>query len=146
MAKKKTDTGKTLFDSQHATPAMPEGYYSGDQPNPNLRRFIEEHTTPYNPEADEFRVAAFDHPITTTKVSAIYSMHSYHQGKKPQDAIRQYIRHYTRQGELVLDPFSGSGSTALAAILERRKAIAIDRSPAATFITKNYCTSVDPAE
>jgi hypothetical protein len=27
--------------------------------------------------------------------------------------------------------------------MEGRKAIAIDRSPAATFITKNYCTPVD---
>ena len=31
-----------------------------------------------------------------------------------------------------------------AALLEGRKAIAIDRSPAATFITKNHCTPVDP--
>ncbi len=44
----------------------------------------------------------------------------------------------------MLDPFSGSGGTSLAALLEGRKAIAIDRSPAATFITKNHCTPVDP--
>ena len=43
----------------------------------------------------------------------------------------------------MLDPFCGSGGTALAALLEGRKAIAIDRSPAATFITKNHCTPVD---
>ncbi len=30
--------------------------------------------------------------------------------------------------------------------MEGRKAIAIDRSPAATFITKNYCTPVDVHE
>jgi adenine-specific DNA methylase len=47
---------------------------------------------------------------------------------------------------LVLDPFCGSGGTALAALMEGRKAIAIDRSPAATFITKNYCTPVDVDE
>ena len=58
----------------------------------------------------------------------------------------QYIRHYTQPGDLVLDPFCGSGGTALAALMEGRKAIAIDRSPAATFITKNYCTPVDPDE
>ncbi|MCI0526656.1 MAG: hypothetical protein L0Y56_04280, partial [Nitrospira sp.] len=46
-------------------------------------------------------------------------------------------------GDLVLDPFCGSGGTALAALMEGCKAIAIDRSPAATFITKNYCTPVD---
>ena len=70
-------------------------------------------------------------------------MHVY-WSKKPHTAIRQYINHYTQPGDLVLDPFCGSGGTALAALLEGRKAIAIDRSPAATFITKNHCTPVDP--
>ena len=72
-------------------------------------------------------------------------MHVY-WSKKPHTAIRQYVRHYTRPGDIVLDPFCGSGGTALAALLDGRKAIAIDRSPAATFITKNHCTPVDPDE
>src|SRR5260221_1929848 len=42
--------------------------------------------------------------------------------------------------DFLLDPMCGSGGTALAALMEGRTAIAIDRSPAATFITKNYCT------
>jgi DNA modification methylase len=46
----------------------------------------------------------------------------------------------------VLDPFCGSGGTAVSALLDGRKAIAIDRSPAATFIAKNHCTPVDPDE
>ena len=70
-------------------------------------------------------------------------MHVY-WSKKPHTAIRQYVRHYTRPGDIVLDPFCGSGGTAISALLEGRKAIAIDRSPAATFITKNHCTPVDP--
>jgi len=126
---------------------MPEGYYSGDKPNPNLRRFAEEHLRerPYDPGKDTYDVPAFDKAIETTKVTAIYNMHTY-WAKKPHDAIRQYIRHYTQPGDLVLDPFCGSGGTALAALMEGRKAIAIDRSPAATFITKNYCTPVDVEE
>ena len=70
-------------------------------------------------------------------------MHVY-WSKKPHTAIRQYIRHYTQPGDVVLDPFCGSGGTALAVLLDGRKAIAIDRSPAATFIAKNHCTPVDP--
>ncbi len=69
-------------------------------------------------------------------------MHVY-WSKKPHQAIRQYISHYTKPGDIVLDPFCGSRGTALAALLDGRKAIAIDRSPAATFITKNHCTPVD---
>jgi len=145
MAKKQSIAQKGLFSK--SIPKMPEGYYSGDKPNPNLRAFVEQHLRehPYNPATDDYSVPAFDKPIETTKATAIYNMHTY-WSKKPHDAIRQYIRHYTQPGDLVLDPFSGSGGTALAALMEGRKAIAIDRSPAATFITKNYCTPVDVNE
>lgn len=147
MARKKNNNihQGDFFKSQ--VPKMPEGYYSGDKPNPNLKAFVEQHLKerPYNPETDDYNVPAFDKPIETTKATAIYNMHTY-WSKKPHDAIRQYIRHYTKPGDLVLDPFCGSGGTALAALMEGRKAIAIDRSPAATFITKNYCTPVDVHE
>lgn len=143
----KRQTGDIPLPFETAIPQMPEGYYSGDKPNPNLRAFVEQHLQerPYTPETDDYDVPAFDKPIETTKATAIYNMHTY-WSKKPHDAIRQYIRHYTRPGDLVLDPFCGSGGTALAALMEGRKAIAIDRSPAATFITKNYCTPVDVDE
>jgi len=136
------DRQKGLFKQE--VPKMPEGYYSGDQPNPNLGAFVEAHIkeNPYDPETDDYDVPAFDMPIESTKATAIYNMHTY-WSKKPHGAIRQYIKHYTKPGDLVLDPFCGSGGTALAALMEDRKAIAIDRSPAATFITKNYCTPVD---
>ena len=132
---------------QPVVPRMPEGYYSGDQPNPNLRAFVERHMAdhPYDPATDEYDVVAFNESQTIgNRRDAINDMHIY-WSKKPYKAILDYILHYTQPGDLVLDPFSGSGSTALAALLEGRAAIAVDRSPAATFITKNYCTPVDMA-
>ncbi len=144
---KKPDNIKQDAMFKSTVPRMPEGYYSGDKPNPNLRAFVEEHLQEklYDPVNDDYDIPAFDKPIKTTKATAIYNMHTY-WSKKPHDAIRQYITHYTEPGDLVLDPFCGSGGTALAALMEGRKAIAIDRSPAATFITKNYCTPVDVEE
>ncbi len=146
---KLVDDGKRSIKSQkivqkHPVPKMPEGYYSGDKPNPNLRKFVEDHLKehPYDPETDDYNIPAFDKPIETTKVTAIYKLHRY-DSKKPHDAIRQYISHYTEPGDLVLDPFCGSGGTALAGLIENRKTIAIDRSPAATFITKNYCSTIN---
>jgi len=147
MARKHVNNPAQLRLFQGETQKMPEGYYSGDKPNPNLRAFVEQHIKerPYDPETDDYDVPAFGKPIEATKATAIYNMHTY-WSKKPHDAIREYIRHYTKPGDLVLDPFCGSGGTALAALMEGRKAIAIDRSPAATFITKNYCTPVDVDE
>lgn len=143
--KKTAGNMQDLFKKE--IPKMPQGYYSGDKPNQNLRAFVEQHVkeNPYNPETDDYDVPPFDKPIETTKATAIYNMHTY-WSKKPHDAIRQYIRHYTKPSDLVLDPFCGSGGTNLAALMEGRKTIAIDRSPAATFITKNYCTPVDVDE
>ena len=111
--------------------------------NDDLRGFVQARGTPYDP-VEACPAPVFPGSIRTTRHSAIYAMHSYHQGKKPHDAIRQYVRHFSQPGELVLDPFCGSGGTALAAMLEGRTAIALDRSPAAVFIARNYCTPFDP--
>jgi DNA modification methylase len=142
MAKRRNPNQAIFFKAE--IPEMPEGYYSSG-PNPNLRHYVEEHAKPYDPETDDYNVSPFDKPIKTTKATAIYNMHTY-WSKKPHDAIREYIKHYTKPGDIVLDPMCGSGGTALAALMEGRAAIAIDLSPAATFITKNYCTPVDVDE
>lgn len=144
MAKCKRNSEQRTFDSFSSVPSMPEGYFSGDRPNPHLRQFIEDHRTPYDPRTDKYRVGAFCEAIVTTKATAVYNMHVY-WSKKPHDAIRQYVRHFAPEGSIVLDPFCGSGGTALAALMEGRKAVAVDRSPAATFLTKNHCTPVDPS-
>ncbi len=143
MAKKYDPQAGNLFKKK--VPEMPEGYYSGDKPNPKLRAFVEQHIKerPYDPETDEYDVSAFDKPIVTTKNSAVFSMHPYHLGKKPFDAIQSYIEHYTEPGDLILDPFCGSGSTAVAALVKGRKSLSIDLSPAATFITRFYITPTD---
>ncbi|MFH1114087.1 MAG: DNA methyltransferase [Pseudomonadota bacterium] len=121
--------------------------FSHDGPNPQLHAFVEAHLRdrPYRPD-DEYSVPEFPHPIVTTRNSPVFSMHPYHLGKKPHDAVQAYIRHYTSKGDLVLDPFCGSGSTALAALISGRKAAAIDASPAATFITRFYASRCDPED
>jgi DNA modification methylase len=137
MPKKKPSNSQGTFEALRSTKAIPAGYYSGDKHNPNLRSFVEQKCTLYDPATDDYNITAFNQPIETTKATAIYNMHVY-WSKKPHQAIRQYIRHYTKPGDIVLDPFCGSGGTAVSALLDGRKAVAIDRRPAATFITKNH--------
>lgn len=50
----------------------------------------------------------------------------HHMTEKPIGLLRELIEVSSREGELVLDPFMGSGTTLLAAILEGRQAIGCD--------------------
>ncbi|MGA2701016.1 MAG: DNA methyltransferase [Isosphaeraceae bacterium] len=121
-------------------------------PNPELPEYIRRHTTPYNSKHDTYDVAAFDRDIVVDKAAppkAIYDMHTY-WSKKHWAAIREYIRHYLpekhypRGNGLVLDCFSGSGMTGVAAMMEDRPCVLIDVSPVAAFISHCYTQPVDP--
>lgn len=72
----------------------------------------------------------------------MYLMHKW-WARKPHNVVNEYINHYTKEGEVVLDPFVGSGVTAIEAIKLGRKAIATDLDPLAIFITKNSGIKID---
>ena len=69
----------------------------------------------------------------------MYLMHKY-WARKPHNVVSEYIKFYTKEGDIVLDPFSGSGVTAIEAIKSERKAIAVDLNPVSTFMTR--CTAM----
>lgn len=64
-----------------------------------------------------------------------YGVHPYFT-RRPYNVVRQYILHYSKEGERVLDPFGGSGVTAIEAFLENRVGIQNDINPLANFIAK----------
>lgn len=51
--------------------------------------------------------------------------------------IARFVESYSQEGDVVLDPMCGSGSTALAALSTGRKAIVNDGSALAHFVSKN---------
>lgn len=118
---------------------IPEGYYSGDKPNSNLKKFVEEHIKerPYSPK-DSYKIDPLLKSSKIKRSTKVYNMHTY-WSKKPHDAIAPFVEHYTSQGDLVLDPFCGSGGTLLVSLMNNRKAIGIDLSPAATFLSSSLC-------
>lgn len=69
--------------------------------------------------------------------SSLYLAHSYHT-KVPPEAITPFIEHFTNPGDVVMDPFSGSGMTGVAAALSGRRAILNDLSPAAAHLAWNH--------
>jgi len=52
-----------------------------------------------------------------------------HPAAYPLALARWWVRYLTRPGELVLDPFIGSGTTAIACLEEGRRCIGIEREP-----------------
>lgn len=64
--------------------------------------------------------------------------------KKPWQVVQEYIKHYTVPGDLVCDPFVGSGVTAVEALVLGRRAVAGDINPVARFITR--MTAVAPVD
>jgi 16S rRNA G966 N2-methylase RsmD/DNA-directed RNA polymerase subunit RPC12/RpoP len=86
--------------------------------------------------------APFTGEISAGKNTYVYDAHTYHT-KVPPQGIRPLIEHYTSPGDVVLDPFCGSGMTGVAASLAGRKALLSDLSPAAAFIAWNLNTPVD---
>lgn len=59
------------------------------------------------------------------KTADIHSLAPY-TGSFPADIAKYFITEYTDSGDIVLDPFSGSGTTALSAIINNRDALASD--------------------
>lgn len=64
-----------------------------------------------------------------------YEMHKY-WGKKPSKDLRSLIEKYTREGDTILDPFSGYGVFCCEAFLLNRNVISNDLNPIANFINK----------
>lgn len=58
----------------------------------------------------------------------------------PEDFARKQIEAFTKEGDYVLDPFCGRGTTLLQALLMRRNAAALDVNPVA------YCVSAAKAK
>jgi 16S rRNA G966 N2-methylase RsmD len=76
-----------------------------------------------------------NHAIIAKTHPPMYLMHKY-WARKPDNVVREYIEHYTKEGETVLDPFCGSGVTVIEALRTNRKAIGVDLDPVSVFITR----------
>jgi DNA modification methylase len=67
-----------------------------------------------------------------------YKIHPFYT-KQPSNVVSEYIRHFCPEGGLVVDPFCGSGVTAIEALTNRRRTVCLDLDPLAAFITRQTC-------
>ena len=69
-----------------------------------------------------------------------YGAHPYFT-RRSWNVIQGFIKNFTQPNDLVLDPYGGSGVTAIESLILRRRAIHVDINPFANFITKNIVQS-----
>jgi len=72
-----------------------------------------------------------------------YGSHPYFT-KRAWNVVQAYIRHYSPEGGTVLDPFGGSGVTAVESLVLRRKAAYVDISEWACFLARQ--TAIAPSD
>src|SRR2546422_4687287 len=75
-------------------------------------------------------------PAERQEAARHYGVHPYFT-RRPSNVVRAYIERYSRDGDTVLDPFGGTGVTAIEAFLLGRHAIHNDLNPFANFIARN---------
>jgi DNA modification methylase len=61
------------------------------------------------------KIQVINYALVAKAHTPMYLMHKW-WARKPHNVISEYISHYTKAGEIVLDPFVGSGVTAIEAI------------------------------
>jgi len=69
-----------------------------------------------------------------------HKLRSKHPSPKPPQLLRKLIEFFTKENEIILDPFMGVGATLLGASMINRKAVGIDLSPEYIKIYKQVCT------
>ena len=75
-------------------------------------------------------------PAARQEFARHYGVHPYFT-RRPANVVRAYIERYSQEGDVVLDPFGGTGVTAIEAFLLGRSAIQNDLNPFANFIARN---------
>ena len=75
-------------------------------------------------------------PAARQEEARHYGVHPYFT-RRPANVVRSYIERYSQTSDVVLDPFGGTGVTAIEAFLLGRHAIQNDLNPFANFIAQN---------
>jgi DNA modification methylase len=66
--------------------------------------------------------------------------------KQASNVVATYIEHYSKEGDTILDPFGGTGVTAIEALRLRRKVVMVDINPLACFLIRQTCEQTNVNE
>jgi len=81
-------------------------------------------------------------PVKKQQAKRHFGVHGYFT-RQTWNVVSTYIKNFSQSGDTVLDPFGGSGVTAIEALVNNRKAINIDINPMAVFIVNSLLAPVN---
>ena len=83
-----------------------------------------------------------------TRKDTAYITHGYHRypAKFIPQIVSRLAEKYTNEGDFIVDPFGGCGTTLVESKVMGRPSIAVDINPVAVLITKAKITAIDPAK
>jgi len=81
-----------------------------------------------------------------TRKDTAYITHGYHRypAKFIPQIVSRLVEKYTKEGDFVVDPFGGCGTTLVESKVMRRPSVGVDINPVAVLITKAKITPIDP--
>lgn len=80
-------------------------------------------------------------PVKKQSAKRHFGVHGYFT-KQAWNVVQEYIQHFSQKGDLILDPFGGSGVTAIEAMMTDRRAIHIDLNPMSVFLVNSLTCPV----
>src|SRR3989344_568242 len=81
-------------------------------------------------------------PVKKQQAKRHFGVHGYFT-KQAWNVVQEYIKNFTKPGDIVLDPFGGSGVTLVEALMTGRKGTNIDLNPLAVFLVKTLIRPVN---
>ncbi len=81
-------------------------------------------------------------PVKKRAVKRHFGVHGYFT-KQSWNVVQEYIKNFSQKGDLVLDPFGGSGVTAIEAMMMDRRATHIDLNPMSVFMVDSLTRPVE---
>lgn len=103
-----------------------------------IRREIEDKFFEYPRYEDRMKTVIMRGQVTPDDLEYVG-----HPTQKPLMFLRKIIVATTEEGDLVLDPFAGSGTTLVAAIIERRNVVGIEIKPEFCEIIRKRCMQAE---
>lgn len=84
-------------------------------------------------------------PVKKQAAKRHFGVHGYFT-KQVWNVVAEYIKNFSKPGDLILDSFGGSGITAVEALMNDRKAIHLDLNPMSVFMVQSLIAPINTEE